>query len=967
MANTDLNKRLRPSEEDNQNSEWSDFGDIAGKYQKLYSQEKKYYELREQLSKKYHIQELEDALKNQELSANDRLRLETQLREKIQLAEQNAINGTIRYREQMYKKGSANMKAQMLKDEADAVKEKLKNIDLVYAQEYATATRGQRAALTKKHRAETIAYLNEESKIRKEQYELENSQQAKSVQRLIRNAKEVKGNFVGLSATVLHDLGKVDVKAISKELDQRVDRAVAEIENLEADYDRMVELGASDEELAAKKQEIRDAEKAKNEAAALATLTKIVSNVQDTYKQAFNEAENMLSTYKGHIDARLQGSDKSYNDIMDKISSNLSMSPFVKTQNVIATMREAVDQGIAYNVEQRSFLQSISDKIANTFDAFDSNLTRLIRLQQADTTAARLGMEAALTKFFNSTFSDTSYLQGLSDQVAAAIIDANASLDRNKSAEFEYIVQKWLGSLASVGMSESTITNIATGLNYVATGDVTSLASNTQLQTLFAMSAAKGGLEYSQLLLNGLDAESTNKLLESMVGYLKDIAENSDSQVVRSAYGDIFNMSLSDMKAISNLSAGDISNIASSTMTYGNMTSELNSQLLQVITRTSMSEMMSNLYNNAIFGVAEDMASNPATFAMTKMLDFMEANKLDMAIPFVNAMGFGLDLNTSVQDIMRLGVGLSQAFNLMTNILGGLGSAGGLNLNAWGGTEYNKRGNGMSFSTGSVFGGTSGSTYVATSSSQDMKNSSLSSATDDADESSKITNKNNKTEYTFDDFYKNTIGESAKSYIKVQDVLFAKVYNSDINYLGARDSRMLFTNGSLHTYDKPLVDTITEIFGNTSLLIDSKIKVYDGSLNSLLGDVKSGDKLKVKDDSLSTFSSSLSSTFSTIKVKPAGEALAVHIASAADSAKLASNTVNLAAGTSITIDEATLTKAFKKAMGHSEKDDVMNINDLIEKLSTGELVIRIANESGRRLQVDTEAMGTSGYASSINW
>jgi hypothetical protein len=52
----------------------------------------------------------------------------------------------------------------------------------------------------------------------------------------------------------------------------------------------------------------------------------------------------------------------------------LAASPFVKYTDMLGKVEELVDKGVAYNVEQRAFLASITDKIATTFDAFDSNL-----------------------------------------------------------------------------------------------------------------------------------------------------------------------------------------------------------------------------------------------------------------------------------------------------------------------------------------------------------------------------------------------------------------------------------------------------------------------------------------------------------------------------------------------------------------------------------------------------------------
>lgn len=841
--------------------------------------------------------------------------------------------------ENSYSEASKSGKAKMLRDKADIMEQEKANIQETLAFEIGKAGNNtKKIAAAKEKAAKAQQAIDKESaELRRQAARLEQQERLDGLNVYKDKLKSLKDKDNKNKLQTLQELSKVDVAEISKILDESVSAAEEEIADLDAQIEEKKKNGEDTSELEAEK---LAKQRQKDQLAATATLVKAINSVQDQYEKTFKEVEGLLATYKGTIEARLQGSEKSYDDVMNKISTNLSMSPFVKTQDVINTMKAAVDEGIAYNVEQRSFLQSIKDKIANTFDAFDSNLTRLIRLQQADTTAARMGMEAALTKFLNNMFQDTSYLNGLSDSVAAAIIDANSQLDRNSSAEFEYIVQKWLGSLASVGASDSLINNIATGINYLATGDVTSLSSNTQLQTLLAMSASKAGLEYSDLLLNGMNASNTNMLLESMVSYLKDIAENSDSQVVRSAYGNIFNMSLSDMKAISNLSGGDIANIAGNSLSYGGMQSELNYQMSQLYKRTSMAEMLSNITNNAIYGVASDMVNNPATYAMTKMLDFMETNKIDIAIPFVNAMGFGLDLNTSVQDIMRLGVGMTQTMSLLGNILGSLGAGGGTNLDAWGATEYNKRGSGMTFSAGSMFGGTTGSTYVATASSDDMKNSSLNSATDDADETSKITNKNSTTEHTFDDFYKATIGEAADSYINVQDVLFTQVFNSDANYLGVRDTRLKFLpDGELQTADTVLYTWLHNLFGDTSLV------GKDGAI-------------RVKE---------IASPFVT-NSENGSTALPVHIASVAEELKFKVDKVTLSEDTVVKINTEELSKAFKTAMGYDEKTkEVKTMNDLITAIDEGTLVFRIKNESGQRLQVDTEWLGNVGYASQINW
>ena len=64
---------------------------------------------------------------------------------------------------------------------------------------------------------------------------------------------------------------------------------------------------------------------------------------------------------------------------------------------------------------------------------------QLIRLQKQDTTAARLGMEAALTTQLNSLFGDTSYLNGLSASVRAALLPALSTKSAEAGTEFEFV------------------------------------------------------------------------------------------------------------------------------------------------------------------------------------------------------------------------------------------------------------------------------------------------------------------------------------------------------------------------------------------------------------------------------------------------------------------------------------------------------------------------------------------------
>lgn len=644
--------------------------------------------------------------------------------------------------------------------------------------------------------------------------------------------KGVKGTAKKAGATALAGMDTL-MKSMSSfmDYDKKKEQYTAAKENQDAAFEALEKAkaaGASDKELEKLRQTFVDATKEANASAAEAMMSKAANLIADEYKQVYETATNILSDYKGAMDARLQGSDKTFNKLENMVSRNLTLSPFVKTTAVLEKLKEATERGIVYNLEQRAYLATLQEKLVSTFDAFDASLLRIIRLQQADSTVARMGMEAVLTKFLNSTFEDSSYLSDVYDTVSSAILDANSQLTNEMAAEFEYIVQKWMGSLYSVGMSSETINTIAQGLNYIATGDVTSLANNSQMQTLFAMAASNANLEYSELLLNGLDADKTNKLLEGMFGYLKKIAEDSENQVVKSAYGEVLNLSLSDMTAISNLSESDIKSIANNTLSYSRMNSETSMQMLSLVTRTSLASMLDNLYQNVLYGVAEDMAGNPITFGMNKMLEFMDTTGVDINIPFINAMGFGLDLNTSVKGLMKMGLGIAQAMSLAGNLLGALGSGswGGLSLDAWGASETTKRGSGMSLSAGTMLGETSGSVgqFATSGNSSDTSESAISSATDDSEDTKEITNKNSEPpEKSVEDVWNllsPTVGTDAGSFVVTQNKVFLDAYEVSRNALRVFDVMSTYNDlGHMLVYDKTLETTVKTGFGTLETLV----------------------------------------------------------------------------------------------------------------------------------------------------
>lgn len=896
------------------NFEYTDFSKIEEQFSELLGMEKTFIKARDALIKKSRIQNDIQRLKSEKLSAAERIKLEQSIQKRINKAEKQAVKLTQQMWARNYSKLTDIQKAEALKvrqqAQKDAVIKTQLELDALEIIAETGSKRDKEKAAQKRKELEELKNeeLSTATELNNQNKKIEAQKKAESVKTFnseLKNAKKM-----GLSLSKINrDVSKQKIKELNKQANTEYKNAKSNQAKIQAELKTLKKEGASSEEIAAKEAELAKAKEAtaqagqnQNAVALTAAINELSDTISSGYDQAYKAAEKFVTENQSIINARLQGSDKNFQEMMDLVTDNLSFSPLVKMEDVINSIKEASDQGIVYNIEQRAFLDTVSDKIAKTFDAFDSNLLRLIRLQQADTTAARLGMEASLTKLFNSTFNDSSYLSDVYDAVSAAIIDANSQLTKQESAAFEYTLQKWLGSLYSLGLSSDTITQIAQGINYLATGDVTNLASSSSLQTLMAMSASNAGLDFAEIMLEGLDAETTNKLMESMVLYLKDIAENSDSQVVKSAYGDIFNMSLSDLRAFSNMTTADISSISSINASESSLLAETGLQLAQIITRSSLAENLSNIYNNALFGMGMDMASNPATWTMDKVLKFMESNNIDMNIPFISVAGFGLDLNASVVDLLNTALGFSKAFSLIGNIIGSIGSFGGLNLAAWGGTEYNQRGNSIGGLLSTMIGGTSSSTYVANSSSSDSVESTLYSATDEASETSKITNKNTQPdEHSLDDFWEATVGEGATDYFVVQDAILQAVYYPTLQ--------------SIRVADIPLLNYMSGVFGNSSLLENESIRTKDIGIS----EVRNGNYLRVKDDALG---SSISS--GALQTYVRGGSLTAEISNLTQLGNMlkqnSNNTVTLSPNTQVTINEQTLVKAIVTALSGTDNN-----------------------------------------------
>jgi len=398
-------------------------------------------------------------------------------------------------------------------------------------------------------------------------------------------------------------------------------------------------------------------------------IFEVVGNIEKKVGKAVDEAANFQAQYLGKVDARLQSEEELtgfFKQLTDDVQKQVGASRFVSQKELLTNIANLTESGIAYNLEQRALIATLSDKMVTTFDVLDDTLQHLIRVQQADLTMSQLGSEAKLTRFLNSQFEDTSFLNNMYDTVLGALSDSIASMDKNSATSFTYAVEKWLGALYSVGLSDSAISTIAGGINALATGDVTTLNGNQPLSVLMNMSATGAGLSYADLLTQGLNASNVNDLMRSMVEYLSTIADNTtENQVLRSQWSNVLGITLTDLRAARNLTTNDISAIYSSQTDYNQSIQESELQMQTVVGRTPTSERIKNISDNFMFDWGMNIAQNGAQY-VTWELSQMAQGLLD---------SFGLG-NSIVGKIVKL-VAAVPALASLSETLGDISEANG--------------------------------------------------------------------------------------------------------------------------------------------------------------------------------------------------------------------------------------------------------------------------------------------------
>lgn len=461
------------------------------------------------------------------------------------------------------------------------------------------------------------------------------------------------------------------------------------------------------------------------------TITTLGNNLAKGFNQ-INEAVQSYVKYQLAINTRLQGA-SSFQEAT-AILSNVAYSPLINAETLYSNLDNLVKEGIVTNVEQRAFLETIKDGIATTFSVNESYLRRIVRLQQEDSTAARLGLESYLNRFLNEFVENTEYLTSVFDSVADRLYSASALMESaSKSTEFEYIVQKWLGTLSGVGLSDEAINAIATAIGQLGSGNIEGLGSSG-LQNLLVMATSRTRWNYADILSTGLTAEITNDIMLGLTEYLREIGSSTMSNIVKSQLADVFGITITDLKAVQNLTVQELQSVHKNVMTYTDMYGELGLQMSTLIEREGLSNLINNAIKNFTYQTGMNIASSPVLSATWQIADLIQSVTGGINIPFISALGTGVDLNTTVENLVKLGLVGASTFDAIGDIITGIGSIsdGALLLDvldiASGSTKVER---GAGLTTSRSAGAVSTSAYIGTTESEAYKQSALNVAYDE--------------------------------------------------------------------------------------------------------------------------------------------------------------------------------------------------------------------------------------------
>lgn len=394
----------------------------------------------------------------------------------------------------------------------------------------------------------------------------------------------------------------------------------------------------------------------------------IASATRKTINSWVDDAASVLAANVGRINAALEGTGKTYKDSIEGAVEGLGLNRFVKQTEYLSQIANLTTRGIAFNVEQRALLETIKDKTISSFSSMEGSLLRLIRLKQQDVTAQQFGLEVALRNTLNKVFKDSTYLQDMYDAISGAITDAVLISGKGDIIEYGSVAQTWMGAMYESGIDSSTVNKFANAINYLGSGNVQGLASDSEMQRLVLLSMDTIGMDYADILQQGLSSSDITDLMKAIVNYLVQISNNTkNNNVLTSSYTQLFGMSMADLQGFRNLQ-GSMNSLAY--VNSSNVASVLEHELAlyQSDERVLVNEQIENIFDNAKFAFGSDIAGNATQYLSWKMSNLV----VDIVEQVVGNSFMGSNIMGKAASKAIGAVGIGAELVLFANIFKGL-------------------------------------------------------------------------------------------------------------------------------------------------------------------------------------------------------------------------------------------------------------------------------------------------------
>ena len=386
-------------------------------------------------------------------------------------------------------------------------------------------------------------------------------------------------------------------------------------------------------------------------------ITSVADNLQSALSKQLDSTINSYVENYQTMMASLVGSKNDWEKITDNLNNALSASSLIKQQDVYKNLTELVKAGISGNVEQRAFLETLSNDLNLLLDTHTGSLARLIRLQNTSIAENRLAIQYSLREFLNENYATSEYIKSAYTKVAESITELQAINTTSDAASMESVLQTWLGSYYSAGVSDTTISNLASAINALGTGDISNINSN--ISKLVMMGAARSNENYGNLLTNGLTADSISSIMSGITSYAKEITGNN---VVRSQWANLFGLTISDLEALKKV--GFEEGVTS-------VSSNINKIFENYSNLVPKTVGLKNMFENAMFTTGTNIASNDALYATYFVTDILEKSGVGNML---NKLG---EIVSDDYDLKKAGAAISLAgtainYSKLIPYLGGL-------------------------------------------------------------------------------------------------------------------------------------------------------------------------------------------------------------------------------------------------------------------------------------------------------